>query len=179
MVLGEAQPLLALPREGAASVSWHLWARVFAPYAHTSIMDETQMLLLLPEQPPVAGLPSHWSHCRPWEGKHSEASQNVLQTRYGETTSSSSETESLSWHDGGTVKQTRQQHRSWTQARAFQATCKKFTDSLMTPPGQSRTPGLCAFQKMCCRRSVSELIWIKPAPPAPCWSGIAVDLMEC
>lgn len=87
--------------------------------------------------------------------KHSEASRNVLQTMYGEITSCSSETESLSWRDEGTVKQTWQQRWSWIPARVFQATCKKFTDSLMTPPGRSRTSGLCAFQKICCKRSVS------------------------
>lgn len=93
---------------------------------------------------------------------------------YGETTSSSTATESLSWHGEGTVKQTQQQHWSWIRARLFQTTCKKFTDSLMTPPDQSRTCGLCALQKICCKRSVSEVIWIKPVPPASRWSGIAV-----
>lgn len=48
MVLNESQLLLTLLRKGAASLSRHLCARVLAPYAHTSIMDDTQMLLLLP-----------------------------------------------------------------------------------------------------------------------------------
>lgn len=54
---------------------------------------------------------------------------------YGEITSSSAETESLSRCDEGAAKQTKQQHWGWILARVFQATCKKFSDSLMTPPG--------------------------------------------
>lgn len=58
MVLSAAQLLLMVPRKGAASQSRHLRA-VFVPYALTSIMDDTQMLLLLPEQALVARLTSH------------------------------------------------------------------------------------------------------------------------
>lgn len=73
----------------------------------------------------------------------------------GGTTSCSADTEPLSGCDGGTAKQTQQQHQGWIQARALQATCKKFTAPLMAPPGSNRTS---ALWRRCCEGSVSEVI---------------------
>lgn len=116
-------------------------ARLFR--SHTPIADDTQTLLALPRQTVAGRLTPHTPHTA---GLRKQQPPPKRRCKAGGTTSCSADTEPLSGCDGATAKQTQQHQRGWIEARALEATCKKFTAPLMAPPGSSRTsalPGRC------------------------------------